>query len=213
MIQIYKAATKHQTCVKDFLKILSIAIFKIHKKENMRLFLNIIIAVSLFSCIESKKEKPLDEMINMVHEVNEVNDFKLEIYDFDGIEKFFKTENDKTYVINFWATWCGPCIKELPHFEVLNEEYKSKNVEVILVSLDFPKAYEKKLKPFIIKHKLNSKIIALNDTNSNSWIPKVSEAWSGAIPATLIFNKDKRQFYERTFNYNELINEVEQFLN
>ena len=63
------------------------------------------------------------------------------------------------------------------------------------------------------KHKLKSKVIALNDTNSNSWIPKVSEEWSGAIPATLIFNKEKRQFYERTFNYDELINEVEQFLN
>jgi len=179
----------------------------------MRLFFNIIIAVLFFSCVENKKEMPSAEVIKNVSEVEVDSDFELEIYNFEGIEKFFKTETDKTYVINFWATWCAPCIKELPHFEALNTNYKSKNVEVILVSLDFPKAYEKKLKPFVIKHKLKSKVIALNDTNSNYWIPKVSEEWSGAIPATIIFNKDKRQFYERTFNYKELINEVEQFLN
>lgn len=137
---------------------------------------------------------------------------ELEVYDYEGLKKFLSTSSDKTYVINFWATWCGPCIKELPYFEQLNSNYSDKKVEVILVSLDFPKKYDSSLKPYIKKNKLQSKVIALNDVDSNTWIPKISEDWSGAIPATLIYNKDKRQFYERSFTYDELETEVKQFL-
>lgn len=141
------------------------------------------------------------------------NSIEFPIYNFKELEPLLNKEDDKIYVINFWATWCAPCVKELPYFEKLNTEYKSKNVEVILVSLDFPKQYEKKLKPFIQKHKLASKVVALNDTDSNTWIPKVNKDWSGAIPATIIYNKEKRQFYEQSFNYKELQTEVSAFLN
>lgn len=136
----------------------------------------------------------------------------LEVYDYNGLEKFLSTTDNTTYVVNFWATWCAPCIKELPYFEKVNSEY-SDEVSVILVSLDFPNKYESSLKPFIKKHNLQSRVMALNDPDANTWIPKVAEDWSGAIPATLIFNKNKRQFYEKTFTYQELVTEVEQFLN
>ena len=115
-------------------------------------------------------------------------------------------------MVNFWATWCAPCVKELPYFEKLDKVYEAKNVEVVLVSLDFPKKYDSQLKPFIQRHQLRSELFALNDMDSNYWIPKVEENWSGAIPATLIFNKDKRQFYEKSFHYEELENEIQQFL-
>lgn len=136
----------------------------------------------------------------------------LEIYDFEGLKPFLKTDTNKIYVVNFWATWCAPCIKELPYFEALNSAYKDKNVELLLVSLDFPKKYDSHLKPFIKKHNLKSKVIALDDNDSNTWIPAIDPEWSGAIPATLIFNKDKRQFYEQTFTYEALEKEVKQFL-
>jgi len=101
----------------------------------------------------------------------------------------------------------------MPYFEKLNANYKDKNVEVLLVSLDFPFNYDKKLKPFIKKNKLQSKVVALDDPDMNSWMSKVDEEWSGSIPITIIFNKNKRQFYERSFTYNELENELKQFLN
>ncbi len=145
-------------------------------------------------------------------ENNEVVE-ELKVYDFEALEPLLNKTDDKVHVINFWATWCAPCIKELPYFEELNANYKSKNVEVVLVSLDFPKQYDNKLKPYIIKNKLMSQVIALDDTDTNTWIPKVDEDWSGAIPATIIYNKDKRRFYERSFNYEELQKEVKNFLN
>lgn len=118
----------------------------------------------------------------------------------------------KKILLNFWATWCAPCVKELPFYEKLQEVYAVENVEVILVSLDFPKQFDSKLKPFIKDKNIKSRVIALNDMDSNRWIPLVSEAWTGAIPATLIYNKDKKQFYEKSFEYKELETEVKQFL-
>ena len=153
---------------------------------------------------------------NIVSEENTIvsnESTELEVYDFKGIQKFLSTKGDKTYVVNFWATWCAPCVKELPYFEEINTNYSKDNVEVILISLDFPKHYDTKLKPFIEKHQLKSKVIALNDPDSNTWIPKVDESWSGALPATIIFNKNKKEFYEQSFNYQELETQLKQFLN
>ena len=137
----------------------------------------------------------------------------LEILNYAGLEPYLTKEDSLTHVVNFWATWCAPCVKELPHFEKLNNQYKNQNVEVLLVSLDFPSQYDKKLKPFIEKHQLKSKILVLDDVDQNSWIPKVDSNWDGAIPVTLIYNKSKRQFYSRTFDYAELENELKQFIN
>jgi thiol-disulfide isomerase/thioredoxin len=167
----------------------------------------IIILLSTFSCNNVKKDSSIAQS-NIVKE----GQTELEIYDYAGLEQFLNKTDDKVYVINFWATWCAPCIKELPFFEKLNEIYAHKNVEVILVSLDFPRQYETKLKPFIKDNKLKSKVVALNDMDSNSWIPKISEEWSGAIPATLIYNKSKRQFYEQSLNYDELETQIKLFL-
>lgn len=134
------------------------------------------------------------------------------VYDFDEFEYMLYFEDEKTYVVNFWATWCKPCIKELPYFEELRKNYKESGLEVILVSLDFPEKLESHVIPFIKKHKLQSKVVLLDDVNSNRWIPLVSEEWSGAIPATIIYNKNQRKFYERTFTYEELITELNTLL-
>ena len=118
-------------------------------------------------------------------------------------------QNSKTVqVVNFWATWCAPCIKELPYFEELN---KLENVDVLLVSLDFPKQKQKRLIPFVDKHKLQSKVIHFNDEDENYWINEISTAWSGALPATLIYSQNRRGFYEQSFTKDELFKEVKSY--
>ena len=117
-------------------------------------------------------------------------------------------KGNKTYVVNFWATWCAPCIKELPYFEELNN---NKNIEVILVSLDFPKHKEKLLLPFIKKRQLSSRVILLDDDNENFWINDISSTWSGALPATLIYTQNRRGFYEQSFTKEELFQEVKSY--
>ncbi len=133
--------------------------------------------------------------------------------DYAQLKPLLQKKDDTIYVVNFWATWCAPCVKELPYFERLGKEFKSKNVEVILVSLDFPKQIETKLIPFINTKQLLSKVYVLDDTNESFWIGDISEQWSGALPATLIYSSNKRVFYEQSFTYKSLKTAVQSFLN
>lgn len=172
--------------------------------------------VLAFSCKENQSSHPessVDEVPAVEETKDESPEVALEIYDFDGLESLLNKKDEKTYVVNFWATWCVPCVKELPHFEELNQKYKDEDVEVLLVSLDFPNQYDSKLKPFIQEKKLTSKVVALNDPDMNTWIPKVDEGWSGAIPATVIYNMETRKFFEKSFTLEELENELKPFLN
>jgi thiol-disulfide isomerase/thioredoxin len=136
----------------------------------------------------------------------------IKILNYEQLEPYLNRSDDKTYVVNFWATWCKPCIDELPAFEKLHNIYKDKNVEVLLVSLDFKKDVETRLMPFLKKRNIQPDVILLDDTRESIWIPKIDENWSGAIPATLIYNTDQRSFYEQSFNYEELLTEVKKFL-
>lgn len=171
-------------------------------------YLVLIVTIVLFSFGNETHRVSLSEENTL-----ELTGDSLKIFDFNQLQNYLSSKDvNKTYVLNFWATWCGPCVKELPYFEQLNANYLNKDVEVILVSLDFPKQIDTKLKPFLQKNKLKSEVLVLNDVDSNTWIPKVNENWSGAIPATVIYNKDKKKFYERSFNYNELETELKQFI-
>lgn len=129
---------------------------------------------------------------------------QIPVMNFDEFEPNLRKANDTTYVINFWATWCKPCVDELPAFEELNRNYADKPVKVLLVSLDFARNLESRVIPFVANNNLKSDIILLNDPKSHQWIDKVNPEWSGSIPATIIYNRNKRTFYERAFHYNEL---------
>lgn len=169
--------------------------------------------ISLLLLISSCKKEVANSTETKVSSKDIVQISTVKTYNFEELKPLLERKNDKIYVVNFWATWCAPCVKELPYFEKINKEYASKNVEVLLVSLDFPKQVEKKLIPFINKKKLQSEVVFFNDINEDVWIKAIDENWSGAIPATIIYNKDKRKFYEQSFDYQALENELKTFLN
>ncbi|HEV8513832.1 MAG TPA: TlpA disulfide reductase family protein [Cyclobacteriaceae bacterium] len=100
-------------------------------------------------------------------------------------------------VINFWATWCAPCVKEMPLFEKLNQE--DKNSKVILVSMDYDLDPDPaKVKKFIERKKILSQVVILAEENPNDWIEKIDKSWSGALPSTLVVNPNsgKRKFIQ-----------------
>ena len=101
-------------------------------------------------------------------------------------------QDDKIYVINFWATWCIPCVKELPAFERLREEYYDKSVEVILISLDLSSQKDNVVVPFLKRKRIKSPVFIFNDSNEQFWIEDISKDWTGSIPSTLIYNKKQR---------------------
>ncbi len=119
------------------------------------------------------------------------------VYKINELLNRINNDSDTTYVVNFWATWCKPCVAELPEFEKLHLDAKDNNrkTKVLLVSMDFVEELDKKLKDFLAKNKYTCEVVLLDEINGNDFINKISEKWSGAIPATLITKKDKAQNY------------------
>jgi len=132
---------------------------------------------------------------------------------FDELEKMLKRDDDTLRIVNFWATWCAPCVKELPYFERLNSTYKTEKIRVILVSMDYFSDLNSKLKPFVAKNKIRSKVVLLNEPELESWVDKLTPEWSGAVPMTLILNNQKklRHFIEKPLNETELNLLVKQY--
>ncbi|TGE12240.1 TlpA disulfide reductase family protein [Hymenobacter elongatus] len=130
------------------------------------------------------------------------------------LQKRLSRQNDTTYVVNFWATWCAPCVKELPYFDQLSTTYARQKVKVLLVSLDYASQLDKKVKPFVRRRGLRSEVVLLNETDPNSWLDKVDGKWSGALPFTLIYNQKKqlRAAFEQEFTQAELTTQLQTFL-
>ena len=123
-------------------------------------------------------------------------------------QELLNRKTDTTYVINFWATWCAPCVAELPDFLKAEAELKDKKVKFYFINLNFKKEFESLVLPFLKKKEMKSTVYLLNEPDYNSWIDKVSPSWSGAIPATLIISKpDSNVFTEGSYTY-EMLTEV-----
>ncbi|MEZ5058889.1 MAG: TlpA disulfide reductase family protein [Saprospiraceae bacterium] len=132
---------------------------------------------------------------------------------FDDMQYVLEYNNDTTYIINFWATWCKPCVEELPYFEKAYRAYENKPVKFIMVSLDFKKQLESKLVPFLNARPDMPSTIVLLDQDGNTWIPKVADEWDGAIPVTLFYNGNKRKFIGHSFeSYDEISTIIDSFL-
>jgi len=120
------------------------------------------------------------------------------------------SKDDTTYVVNFWATWCSPCVKEIGYFEELHRKSESAYLKVILVSLDFPRQIESRVIPFLKEKGITAEVFLMTDLDYNSWIDRIDPSWSGAIPATLIYNRETRVFLEQELTRDELFNHVTQ---
>jgi len=125
------------------------------------------------------------------------------------LESRINQAGDATVIINFWATWCKPCVEELPCFDELLEYYGAQNVQIVLVSLDFKSQLEKKFIPFLNSQQLKSEVALMADQDLNAWIPMIHDEWDGAIPATLLLKGKNRRFSLGKF---ENLEELETFV-
>lgn len=131
----------------------------------------------------------------------------VEAMDFESFEQLIeKNKEDVLYIYNFWATWCKPCVEEMPYFEKLQNEFEGQ-VKVIFVSLDNPTLLEKRVIPFVREKQIKAEVILLTESLKEEYMNRISLAWEGgSIPATLVVNhtKDMRFFYEQEFTFEEL---------
>jgi thiol-disulfide isomerase/thioredoxin len=132
---------------------------------------------------------------------------KVNLLTVSQLEKRIESGRDTVYFVNFWATWCAPCIKELPDFERLGETMKPKPVKVLLVSLDFKSKLATSVQSFVKRLNLQNEVFLINEKSEQAYIDRIDKNWSGAIPATLIVNAGRqfRQLIEKELTYAELL--------
>jgi len=113
-------------------------------------------------------------------------------------------QNDTLYVVNFWATWCKPCVAELPYFEEASRKFANQKLKVVFVSLNYARELAA-VDNFVKKKKMQSTCYLLNAGNPNNWIDKIEPEWNGSIPATIMYKGDKKVFFrEGEFTQTEL---------
>jgi|ERR1043165_1271430 thiol-disulfide isomerase/thioredoxin len=118
--------------------------------------------------------------------------------------------NDTLYVVNFWATWCKPCVAEMPYFEKAGQKFSDKKVKLVFVSLNYARELQV-VDKFVKGKKIRSECLLLNAGNPNVWIDKIEKEWSGSIPATIMYRNGKKVcFHEGEFNQAEIDSIIQQ---
>jgi thiol-disulfide isomerase/thioredoxin len=126
----------------------------------------------------------------------------------------YMNKSDSTVVISFWATFCKPCVEEIPYLESISEKYKNQKVKLLLVSLDLKSFYPNQIQDFAEKNNYSSQIVWLNETNADYFCPKIDKNWSGVIPSTIIVNKRTgyKKFFEEQIKPAEFEEELKKAL-
>ena len=144
---------------------------------------------------------------------NSVKAQQIPVWKLSDLQTAMDTTRTPT-IFNFWATFCKPCITELPYFQALANQYRNLGVQLVMVSLDLKEAYPKAITAFVKNRKLTSPVVYLDEQNADHFVPAVDSYWSGAIPASLFINRDKgyRYFIEDELNKTKLEAEIKKML-
>lgn len=124
---------------------------------------------------------------------------RVRVYKIGDLLKRINNSSDTIYVVNFWATWCKPCVEELPDLEKFSKENHEKPVKVLLVAMDFKEDLQTKVIPFLKKKQYSAECVLLDEVNGNDFINRIDPKWGGAIPATVFTtrNKSKQIVFEK----------------
>ncbi len=101
-------------------------------------------------------------------------------------------------IVNFWATFCVPCVKEIPYFQTTISRYAAQQVELVLVSVDLPDYFPARIASFARGRSFTSRILWLDETNADYFCPRVDPKWTGGIPSSLFV--DNKTHYRRFFD-------------
>ncbi|MCX8080103.1 MAG: TlpA family protein disulfide reductase [Bacteroidia bacterium] len=135
-----------------------------------------------------------------------------EVVSWEQIKAQISKNPDSTYVINFWATWCKPCVQEMPDLWEESEKFNTKKVRFVPISLNFPDEAQTKVLPYIEKNFPGKKFFIFNKVIGPDDIPKISKDWTGAIPFTMIVKGKKTKTFERKLKKGELETELKKLL-
>lgn len=121
----------------------------------------------------------------------------LETIDLDGVAKLAKNDSDDLLLINLWATWCGPCVAELPEFVEMNRMYRGRDFKLITISLDDLDAQSKALE-VLTQHHVSATNYLLDAENRDAFAEALDPQWPGPVPYTLLIAPGGKVLYRHT---------------
>jgi thiol-disulfide isomerase/thioredoxin len=113
----------------------------------------------------------------------------VEKIDKSSLQELIDNREDKVLLLNIWATWCPPCIKEIPDLIRISNNYKS-IVDVVGISIDFSEDLDKKVLPFLEKNNVSYINYINGFRKDEDLINFFIKNWSGALPASFIYNRN-----------------------
>jgi thiol-disulfide isomerase/thioredoxin len=178
------------------------------RNRLLTLMIPLTIALAMVGC--TNKAKPDNATLDSTKPV------EVTVVQYETLQAAYTKQDDVLYVVNFWATWCAPCVKELPDFMAVNQQFKDTDgYKMLLVSLDEVSNLETAVKPMITDLNLAVTHYLLDDvTRMNTWIPAIHPSWQGTIPATLfIRNGETLHFEGAPLSHTALTELIQQFHN
>lgn len=117
------------------------------------------------------------------------------------------SNKDTLYVVNFWSTWCKPCLQELPSFDSIARSQQGP-VKILLVSLDFAENLKTKVEPLLKNKRITTHCVLLDETDANYFIPVIHKDWTGSIPATLFIYNGRSHLIEKKMHVAQIRNQM-----
>ena len=108
----------------------------------------------------------------------------------EEIKAIFDKARGNVVLVNFWATWCKPCVKEFPELTKLYKNYNDKGFELVFISLDDQQDIDSKLKPFLKKQGVDFLSYYSAFSNAEELIDYIDKNWQGAIPSSYIYDRE-----------------------
>jgi thiol-disulfide isomerase/thioredoxin len=139
----------------------------------------------------------------------------IEVIDLNRLEEIISNRNGRILFINVWATWCAPCVEEFPDLVRLDKNYSGENVDFISLSVDLPDEIESGIRPFLNAQKAEFPVYVINEKDAEKFIEYLSNEWSGAIPASFIYDESgvQQKFIEGARTYDVFAGEIDKVKN
>ncbi len=173
-----------------------------------------IFSLLLSSCGGNKEDVAKDAPRAELAETRTVYQPTITALQYEDLLTRLQTKDDTLYVVNFWATWCLPCVKELPYFVSTAKAMSNNPLKLVLVNLDTKDEMETKVIPFLKAKNFEATHFLLDDNGRmNEWIPKFDANWDGAIPATVLYkNGEQLRFTSGQISEQELKEQINTYL-
>lgn len=120
-------------------------------------------------------------------EANEIaaKPVKLDLAGADELKALRRNTGDKILLIDFWATWCGPCVQEFPEFEKMYRMYGHRKFGLVTVSAQFPDE-KKGVLPFLEREHATSRNLLFGDNDTYAMMAAFDPKWNGGLPYTVL---------------------------